>query len=58
VALGWRAKRRFIPGGVDGVFEEVVLSEQHIRLAGNPNTPIRRLIEAGDTTDPKRAPLP
>jgi hypothetical protein len=47
-----------IPGGIDGVFEEVVLSEQHIRLAGNPSTPIRSIIEARDTPEPKRGPFP
>jgi hypothetical protein len=44
--MGWRVKRRLVPGGLAGVFEEVALSEQHIRLAGNPTAPIRSLIDA------------
>jgi hypothetical protein len=45
-SMGWRVKRRLVPGGLAGVFEEVALSEQHIRVAGNPTAPIRSLIDA------------
>ena len=44
--MGWRVKRRLVPGGLAGVFEEVALTDLLIRLVRHPTIPIRSLIDA------------
>lgn len=43
--MTWRYKRKIIPGGCQGVSDEIALSTQQVRMALNPDIPTRAMVE-------------
>ena len=56
--MSWRVKRKIIPGGFQGVADEVALSAQQIRMVADPSASTRQLIAVvggiGAAFDPNR----
>lgn len=56
--MSWREKRKIIPGGCEGVLEEIALSAQQIRMVLDPAIPTSAMIISAAScarhSDPER----